>query len=517
MLGVLVVVLATYHVYSMQHIYYRQINRYCYPYYDCEPDHEILPCTMNSTRDLCSPCVDTMVQPDLISSPVNGDTSATACFKPTTECLAQDMTYKRIVDDVKGFCDSLHGCKCKIAACFYGDPCLCNEKIDGCPPGTTLNEAGECIPCPNGTYKNDNGCGPCRHLQSNLIANPSTQNTRIVNTHISLPSPAPVHIHPNRPEENDSLLVIFIIALGVLTILLSMVTIAICFKRSGFILTGICWTHVGREQLDNTDRIQIEPLVKVTNQDDNVIIRNAEGRILTDNSAGDARPQYLLYPFQSRQHTDVMSIPYDSGFHAQNIIIAAGDNKLDEYNKSRDSNSNHNNTYRQTLEQQLTDVDELPKYTKTSATNERKIEKKLKDKMRKPLAIDIPVRNPNDSFNVSDTCSPVTTDSEPHTLWTGSQVHQSDTSGYETQFNDETLSSTFAASGDYMSMNVSTLNNSDNNETILSNLEIFNFGIKGLNINTFNSMSDQSETEMKHCGPNSIDSGVSLTYKHPDI
>ncbi|XP_063410011.1 uncharacterized protein LOC134693208 isoform X2 [Mytilus trossulus] len=509
MLGVLVVVLATYHVYSMQHIYYRQINRYCYPYYDCEPDHEILPCTMNSTRDLCSPCVDTMVQPDLISSPVNGDTSATACFKPTTECLAQDMTYKRIVDDVKGFCDSLHGCKCKIAACFYGDPCLCNEKIDGCPPGTTLNEAGECIPCPNGTYKNDNGCGPCRHLQSNLIANPSTQNTRIVNTHISLPSPAPVHIHPNRPEENDSLLVIFIIALGVLTILLSMVTIAICFKRSGFILTGICWTHVGREQLDNTDRIQIEPLVKVTNQDDNVIIRNAEGRILTDNSAGDARPQYLLYPFQSRQHTDVMSIPYDSGFHAQNIIIAAGDNKLDEYNKSRDSNSNHNNTYRQTLEQQLTDVDELPKYTKTSATNERKIEKKLKDKMRKPLAIDIPVRNPNDSFNVSDTCSPVTTDSEPHTLWTGSQVHQSDTSGYETQFND--------ASGDYMSMNVSTLNNSDNNETILSNLEIFNFGIKGLNINTFNSMSDQSETEMKHCGPNSIDSGVSLTYKHPDI
>ncbi|XP_063410013.1 uncharacterized protein LOC134693208 isoform X4 [Mytilus trossulus] len=448
MLGVLVVVLATYHVYSMQHIYYRQINRYCYPYYDCEPDHEILPCTMNSTRDLCSPCVDTMVQPDLISSPVNGDTSATACFKPTTECLAQDMTYKRIVDDVKGFCDSLHGCKCKIAACFYGDPCLCNEKIDGCPPGTTLNEAGECIPCPNGTYKNDNGCGPCRHLQSNLIANPSTQNTRIVNTHISLPSPAPVHIHPNRPEENDSLLVIFIIALGVLTILLSMVTIAICFKRSGFILTGICWTHVGREQLDNTDRIQIEPLVKVTNQDDNVIIRNAEGRILTDNSAGDARPQYLLYPFQSRQHTDVMSIPYDSGFHAQNIIIAAGDNKLDEYNKSRDSNSNHNNTYRQTLEQQLTDVDELPKYTKTSATNERKIEKKLKDKMRKPLAIDIPVRNPNDSFNVSDTCSPVTTDSEPHTLWTGSQVHQSDTSGYETQFND--------ASGDYMSMNVSS-------------------------------------------------------------
>ncbi|VDI45088.1 Hypothetical predicted protein [Mytilus galloprovincialis] len=198
-----------------------------------------------------------------------------------------------------------------------------------------------------------------------------------------------------------------------------------------------------------------------------------------------------------------MSVSNDSGFHAENIIIAASNKKWEDYNKSRDSNSNYNNTYCQASEQQLTDVDELPKYTKTSATNEMKIEKKLKNKMRKPLAIDIPVRNPNDSFNVSDTCSPVTTDSEPHTLWTGSC--------------QETLLSTFAASGNYMSMNVSKLKSSDNNETILSNLENFNFGIKGVNINTLNSISGQSEAEMKHCGPNSIDSGVSLTYKHSDI
>lgn len=53
------------------------------------------------------------------------------------------MTYKRIVNnDVEGFCDSLHGCKCKITACFYGDPCLCDEKKDGWPLGTTFNEAG---------------------------------------------------------------------------------------------------------------------------------------------------------------------------------------------------------------------------------------------------------------------------------------------------------------------------------------------------------------------------------------
>lgn len=58
---------------------------------------------------------------------------------------------------------------------------------------------------------------------------------------------------------------------------------------------------------------------------------------------------------------------------------------------------------------------------------------------------------------------------------------------------------------------------SDTNETILSNLENYVYEIKGINKNTFNSMNDQSETEMKHCGQNSIDSGVSLTYKHPGI
>lgn len=51
---------------------------------------------MNSTRDICSPCVKGMVQPDLISSPENGDTSATACFKPTTDCLAQGISESKV-------------------------------------------------------------------------------------------------------------------------------------------------------------------------------------------------------------------------------------------------------------------------------------------------------------------------------------------------------------------------------------------------------------------------------------
>ncbi|XP_052081530.1 uncharacterized protein LOC127719461 isoform X3 [Mytilus californianus] len=504
----------------MSHIYYKQLNRYCFPYYDCEPENEIQPCTVNSTRDLCRPCVDGMVQPDLISSSVKGSTSDTACFRPENDCLAQDITNKRNWNNAdRGLCDSLHGCKCKTIACFYGDPCLCDEKRDGCQPGTTLNEAGECIPCPNGTYKNDNGCGPCRHLQrSNHIVNPTTQNARIVSTYISLPSPAHVQMNPNRPEENNNLLVIFIVALSVLIILLSMVTIAICFKRSGFVLAGICWTH-GRGQPDSTDHIHIEPLIKVANQDDNVTIRKTEGRNITDNPGGQPQWHYPSHNFKSGTQADVMSISNESGFHEGNGIIAAVNGKCENCKKSTDSTSNYYNTYRQALKQQLTDVNELPTNAKTSGKKDMKIEKKLKNKMQKPLSIDIPTMNPNDSFNVSDTCSPVTTDSEPHTLWTGiGQAHQSDTSGYQTQYNEETLPSTFAASGDYMSMNVSTLSSrSDTNETILSNLENYVFEIKGINMNTFNSMNDQSETEMKHCGQNSIDSGVSLTYKHPGI
>ncbi|CAC5411463.1 unnamed protein product [Mytilus coruscus] len=154
-----------------------------------------------------------------------------------------------------------------------------------------------------------------------------------------------------------------------------------------------------------------------------------------------------------------MSISNESGFHEENGVLAAVNDKCGNYKKSTDSTLNYYNTYRQASKpkQQLTDANELPANTKTSGKKDMKIEKKLKNKMQKPLSIDIPTMNPNDSFNVSDTCSPVTTDSEPHTLWTGiGQAHQSDTSGYQTQSNEETLPSTFAASGDYMSMNVSS-------------------------------------------------------------
>lgn len=51
-----------------------------------------------------------------------------------------DITYSRHTS--KGLCDDLEGCKCNTAKCSYGDACLCDEKVEGCPPNTTLNQAG---------------------------------------------------------------------------------------------------------------------------------------------------------------------------------------------------------------------------------------------------------------------------------------------------------------------------------------------------------------------------------------
>ena len=51
-----------------------------------------------------------------------------------------DITYSRHRKDA--FCDSLTGCKCNRAMCFYGDPCLCDSKRDGCPENKFLEENG---------------------------------------------------------------------------------------------------------------------------------------------------------------------------------------------------------------------------------------------------------------------------------------------------------------------------------------------------------------------------------------
>ncbi|VDI65295.1 Hypothetical predicted protein, partial [Mytilus galloprovincialis] len=127
----------------------------------CITGNQILPCIENYMQDQCKPCTSDMVQPDLISS--TGNVNKSVCFKPTSECLARDLTYRRTKKDA--FCGSLNGCRCDTTKCYFGDPCLCDSKKP-CAVGHTMNEKGVCSPCPNGTFKNVTGCGPCRHINS---------------------------------------------------------------------------------------------------------------------------------------------------------------------------------------------------------------------------------------------------------------------------------------------------------------------------------------------------------------
>ena len=143
-----------------EYVYYPSLNRYCLPYLGCGQGHAIESCKSNFTRDACVVCSAGYVQPDVISS--TADPNTTSCFKPISLCLSEDLTYSRT--PVKAFCTSLSGCKCNTTKCYFGDPCLC-LKGNECGIGQFMNDKGECIPCPKGTEKNTTGCGPCRAIR----------------------------------------------------------------------------------------------------------------------------------------------------------------------------------------------------------------------------------------------------------------------------------------------------------------------------------------------------------------
>ncbi|XP_052081525.1 uncharacterized protein LOC127719460 isoform X2 [Mytilus californianus] len=468
MIRCLVFVASIYHV-SMTYIYYKQLNRNCLPYYDCEPGNEIQPCTKNFTLDLCAPCSNEMEQPDLISSSSDGDASSTACFKPKELCLAQDITYSRV--SKKGYCDHLKECKCKTAICHYGDPCLCNAKVGGCPPNTTLNQSGECIPCPDGTYKNGSGCGPCRHLQktvpivthkmpSNTVGRHTSKSTHFIIAHISSSTFLPLQVNPQKSGGKDDLLIIFIVVLAALVILLSVVTIAICVKRSGFVLAGICWTH-GNVQTENDDLRPVdvelgEALIK--HQHDNVNIES-----MTDKGNFVAEYQTKEIPHQCPTFSSKHGEPkesIDSGCHEENESDIVGNFTNEDHKSSTDSVFYKDKTDLYASKQQGKNIKDSPTSSVSSTNEETKLEHDSETKIPK-LSMDFSVinNNKNKNLNLSATCSPVTADSEPHTfqLFAASvQEHQGDTSGYQTQSEKDAVPSTSSQSGEYMSMNVSS-------------------------------------------------------------
>ncbi|CAG2247533.1 unnamed protein product [Mytilus edulis] len=208
------------------YVYYPTLRRFCIPYLNCEPGNEIQPCTDNYMQDLCKPCRVDMVQPDLISS--TGNINKSLCFKPTSECLARDLTYRRTEKDA--FCGSLNGCRCDTTKCYFGDPCLCDIKKP-CAVGHTMNEKGVCSPCPNGTFKNVTGCGPCRQINRKNGQLLQTEHYINAESHQQLSTETSIivsKLRSSKPVQKDNSKMFIIIAvLGVSLVVLSIFIITI--------------------------------------------------------------------------------------------------------------------------------------------------------------------------------------------------------------------------------------------------------------------------------------------------
>ncbi|XP_063408752.1 uncharacterized protein LOC134692231 [Mytilus trossulus] len=150
-------------------------RRLCIPVVNCPPGHEILPCSYDHTKDICTPCPLELVQPNYIQS--TQDPKQTECFenKNKDKCHASDIEPSR-TSNAK-MCSYAKFCQCNTDECYYGDPCACMKKMETCGVGETLNENGTCVHCPFGTWKNETGCGPCISTGGSVVVKSSTVQT----------------------------------------------------------------------------------------------------------------------------------------------------------------------------------------------------------------------------------------------------------------------------------------------------------------------------------------------------
>ncbi|XP_052083425.1 uncharacterized protein LOC127720707 isoform X2 [Mytilus californianus] len=133
----------------------------CIPISNCEPGHEILPCKVEYTKDICTSCPSGLVQPDYIQSTV--DLKLTTCFenKNDDKCAAHDLEPSREYNAKA--CAFAKYCKCNTDECYYGDPCACSTRE--CGINESLHKNGTCVKCSPGTRKYKTGCGLCSPFQ----------------------------------------------------------------------------------------------------------------------------------------------------------------------------------------------------------------------------------------------------------------------------------------------------------------------------------------------------------------
>ncbi|XP_076086122.1 uncharacterized protein LOC143056840 isoform X3 [Mytilus galloprovincialis] len=231
-------------------------RRLCLPYLNCEPGHEIQPCATEHTKDICIQCPKSLVQPDLISSSPKGNPKDTECFKKVQKCDSDEIKYSR--SKQSAFCDALVGCECDTTKCYYGDPCLCDDKQTECGIGEYLNITGGCVNCTEGTEKNEKGCGPCRRFKYISYRDskgvPEVQistirtTRQLVKLSFSLSTPSHstiVSVYPQHNDKSDNTPMIIIVAiLSVAVVVLLIVALCIWRTTEHFMCQfNMCFNH----------------------------------------------------------------------------------------------------------------------------------------------------------------------------------------------------------------------------------------------------------------------------------
>ncbi|XP_071145561.1 uncharacterized protein [Mytilus edulis] len=484
----------------LDYIYYKNLDRKCLPYYDCPPGHEILPCSENFQRDICHKCNKGYKQPDLISS---SERNKTSCFKPTSTCLAHDITYSRHKHE-NPFCDNLSGCKCRTDLCYYGDPCLCTMK-NGCGIDKTLTDSGECVPCPANTYKNDTGCGPCRRIskrnQSVVISQQVKTNRTSVVIHstqqpliserstLVYASISPQYLMKSK-NNDDHILIPVIVVLCVIFVFLLVAISFYCIRKPGIGFAGICWSHDNTEQQNrqNRNNTQTAALIRTPTDEDNVtvIIQTA-----------------LPPDKQTRLYPNLQAINGDT----QNAALTDAGSTESGFHEESDENISTSDPL----------IHELCSHTEIASKCEGCQNKRntlnidqhhnddcsYKTKKEQPFQDFATGNHFKDDFCFSSSLSPVVTETEPHTCSSFPKTRKS----FAVNIPDTTKSYPLA-SGENIPMNKSALDSSNtSNNSIVSDLEYFNHEIRGT-YNSCQSYGGKSETKPKLSGPNSLDSGV---------
>ncbi|KAK3581401.1 hypothetical protein CHS0354_016254 [Potamilus streckersoni] len=148
-------------------IYHNETQKCCYPVFNCLPGTEVSPCNGTDIKDTCTPCKEDAIQPQLVSS-LDGINANCFSNQDQDECMTGELMPAR--EQPQAVCGI--PCICNYNNCYFGDdPCRCEIKDQrSCPVNMTMNkQTGVCESCPEYTFKDNEGCGPCIYNEAEWL------------------------------------------------------------------------------------------------------------------------------------------------------------------------------------------------------------------------------------------------------------------------------------------------------------------------------------------------------------